>query len=99
MIECAEKDGRLCFAVSVAPRASRSEVIGEHNGALRVRLAAPPANGKANEELVRALSKFFGVPLHAVEIASGHASRQKRVCVAGVDRATFEAKLQALKIA
>ncbi len=99
MILCAEEDERLCFAVSVVPRASRSEVVGEHDGALRVRLAVPPVDGKANGELVSALAKFFDLPLRAIEIRSGHSSKRKRVCVAGVDRDAFEAKLQASKIA
>ncbi|HLE62537.1 MAG TPA: DUF167 domain-containing protein [Pyrinomonadaceae bacterium] len=83
MIECFEKDGKLLFRVHVTPRASRSEIVGEHNGALRVRLAAPPVEGAANEELVRTLASAFGLPTRTVEIVSGHSSRLKQVRVTG----------------
>lgn len=81
-----ETDGALAFAVRVVPRASRSEIVGEHDGALRVRVAAPPVEGAANEELVRLLARALGVPVRAVEITSGHASKTKVVRVAGADR-------------
>lgn len=55
MINYSEKDGTLTFNVRVVTRASRSEIVGEHDGALRVRIAAPPVEGAANEELVRLL--------------------------------------------
>ena len=70
----------------VVPRASRSEIVGEHDGALRVRVAAPPVEGAANVELVRLLSRALGVPSRAVEITSGHASKTKLVRVAGAKR-------------
>lgn len=98
MIECTEKSGAVCFAVAVVPRASRSEITGEHDGTLRVRLAAAPVDGKANEELLRTLAKFFDVPLRAVEIASGQGSKSKRISITGLDRAGFEAKLRDAKI-
>jgi uncharacterized protein (TIGR00251 family) len=50
-------EGEVVFKVQVVPRSSRSEVIGEHNGALRVKIAAPPVDGAANEELVRVLQR------------------------------------------
>ena len=84
MIEYSEKDGALTFKVQVVPRASRNEIAGEQNGALRVRIAAPPVDGAANEELVRTLALVFGVPRKAVEIISGHTARTKRVRVVGV---------------
>lgn len=88
MIAYTEKDGSLTFKVQVVPRASRSEIVGEHNGALRVRLAAPPVDGAANEELVRILARVFAVPRSAIEIKSGHSSKTKQVRVTG---ATFSA--------
>jgi len=83
MIEYSEEQGALTFKVQVVPRASRSEIVGEHNGALRVRVAAPPVDGAANEELVRTLALVFGVPRKAVEIIRGHTARTKRVRVLG----------------
>jgi uncharacterized protein (TIGR00251 family) len=79
-----EEDGALVFAVRVVPRASKTAVAGEHDGALRVRVAAPPVEGAANEELTRFLAKALGVAARDVEIASGHASKAKRVRVRGV---------------
>ncbi|HEX9919845.1 MAG TPA: DUF167 domain-containing protein [Pyrinomonadaceae bacterium] len=84
MLRCTETDGAITFAVGVVPRASRSEVVGVHDGALRVRVAAPPVEGAANEELARTLARALGVPARAVEIKSGHASKTKLVRVAGV---------------
>lgn len=85
MIRYTETDGALTFRVRVVPRASRSEVAGEHDGALRVRVAAPPVEGAANEELARLLSREFGVPARDVEIKSGHASKTKLVRVRGAN--------------
>ncbi len=84
MIDCLEKDGRLSFTVRVVPRASRSEIVGEFDGTLRVRLAAPPVEGAANEELIRMLARSFGLPRAAVEIVTGHSSRVKQVRVDGL---------------
>jgi uncharacterized protein (TIGR00251 family) len=85
MINYWEKDGSIIFRVRVVPRASRSEIVGEHDGALRVRLAAPPVEGAANEELVRLLSRSLGVSRNAIEITAGHSSRLKTVRVAGLE--------------
>ena len=68
------------------PRASRSEVVGEHNGALRVRIAAPPVDGAANDELIRTLAKTFRVPRSAVSIIGGQNGRHKRVRIELVER-------------
>jgi hypothetical protein len=86
MLRYTETAGALTFAVRVVPRASRSEIAGEHDGALRVRVAAPPVEGAANVELVRTLARALGVPSRAVEIKSGHASKTKLVSVAGATR-------------
>ena len=65
-----------CF---LQPRASRNEIIGEHDGALRIRVTAPPVDGKANQALLKFLADEFAVPLRQVRIESGRASRRKRV--------------------
>lgn len=84
------RDGRLVFRVKVVPRASRSEVIGEHNGALRVRLAAPPVDGAANDELVKILARTFKVARNAVTILRGHSSRLKQVSINGVSGSALD---------
>lgn len=86
MIDYSEKDGVLTFKVLVAPRASRSEIVGEHNGALRVRIAAPPVDGAANEELIRKLARALGVKRGAVEITAGQTSKTKQVRVTGLSK-------------
>ncbi|MDX6385212.1 MAG: uncharacterized protein QOK48_2785 [Blastocatellia bacterium] len=87
MINYSEKDRGLTFAVRIIPRASRSEIAGEYNGALRIRIAAPPVDGAANRELVRLLAKSFKLPQNAIEIVSGAGSKNKIVHVSGGDSA------------
>ena len=76
----------ILFHVRVQPRASRDTIEGEHAGALKVRLAAPPVEGRANESLRHILAERLNVPLSAVRIVSGENSRNKRVAVAGITR-------------
>ena len=83
MLKSREEGGALTFAVRVAPRASRTGAAGHHDGALKVRIAAPPAEGAANEELTRFLAKSLGLPARAVEIVGGRASKTKVVRAAG----------------
>ena len=90
MIQYSEKDRGLTFAVRIVPRASRSEIAGEYNGALRIRIAAPPVEGAANRELIRLLAKIFKLPQNAVEIVSGAGSKSKIVRLAGADSARLE---------
>ncbi len=90
LIEHQIREGRLVFRVQVVPRSSRSEVVGEHNSALRVRLAAPPVDGAANDELIHVLAKTFKVSRSAVKILSGHSSRLKQVSIEGVTESVLE---------
>jgi uncharacterized protein (TIGR00251 family) len=76
-------EGEVVFKVQVVPRSSRSEVAGEHNGALRVKIAAPPVDGAANEELVRVLAKTFDVSRSAVTIVSGQTGKVKQISIKG----------------
>lgn len=77
--------GAVRIPVRVQPRASRTELAGEHDGALRVRVAAPPVQGEANAELVKFLAKRLGVPKSAVRVVSGGTGRNKLLEVDGVD--------------
>ena len=68
----------------VQPRASKTEVVGRHGAAIKIRVKAPPVDGAANEELVRFLAKRFKVPRTAVELVSGSSSRHKQIAIEGV---------------
>ncbi|MFZ3217844.1 MAG: DUF167 domain-containing protein [Candidatus Acidiferrales bacterium] len=78
--------GGVSFHVRVQPRSSREEIAGEHAGALKIRLTAPPVDDRANLALVRLLADRLNVPLAAVRIVSGEKGRSKRVAVSGVTR-------------
>ena len=71
--------GGWVLAVLVQPGASRSEVAGEHDGRLRIRLAAPAVEGRANAALLALLAKRLGLPKASVGIVRGEASRRKQV--------------------
>jgi uncharacterized protein len=74
----------VSFSVRVQPRASRTAILGEFGGALKIAVAAPPVEGKANEALIRFFAELFEVPRSAVEIVGGRASRNKVVRVSGM---------------
>ena len=93
--EISERDGAITFSVRVAPRASRNAIEGPHAGALKVRLTAPPLDGRANDALRRLLADRLNVPISAVRIVSGEKSRTKRVAVSGVSRAQVAAIFEA----
>jgi uncharacterized protein len=86
-----EVPGALELAVLVQPRASRTRVVGEHDGLLKIQLAAPPVDGEANAALLEFLAKRLGVPRRQVSLVAGDAARRKRVRVEGLGAAQAEA--------
>jgi len=82
-------DGSMVLALHVQPGAKKTEFAGLHGGALKIRLAAPPVDGKANAALIAFVAKACGVPKAAVELVSGETSRSKRVRVRGADGAAL----------
>jgi uncharacterized protein len=82
--------------VHVAARAGRDEIRGRHGDALRVRVQAPPVNGRANEAVRSLLGAAFGVPDARVELVSGDRSRLKRFRLHGLARAAAEHRLEEL---
>ena len=76
-----EGDGGVFVRVHVQPRASRSEVVGLHGDALKVRLRAPPVDGAANDELIRFMAESLGIRPENVTLVSGATSRAKRLFV------------------
>ncbi len=89
MIQFTEKDGNLIFNVCVVPRASKSEIVGDLDGALKIRIASPPVDGAANAELIKVLSKKLNVAKNAVEIVGGQTSKQKQIRISGINHADF----------
>lgn len=76
-------DGAV-FRIRVVPRASRSEAAGIQGDALRLRITAPPVEGKANDECIRLLAEILGVKRTQVTIVAGHTARTKTVAVEGI---------------
>ena len=97
MIRYSEKDGVVTFTVRVVPRASRSEIAGEYEGSLRVRVAAPPVKGAANDELIRTIARAFGVRRSDVLITSGKLSKTKKVRVRGIEPESLQKLVAPLK--
>ena len=81
---CREKGERLTITVHVQPRARKSEIVGVHGDVLKVKVAAPPVDGAANDELILLFSKFFGIARSRVQIFRGGTSRHKVIEVSGV---------------
>jgi uncharacterized protein (TIGR00251 family) len=94
MVKLSAATNSITFAVRVQPRASRSEVAGELDGALKIRLAATPVNGEANEELIHFLAKLFDVPRRQVSILSGLTSKNKLIRIEGLTAVEGEKVLQ-----
>ena len=84
----------IVLRIHVQPGAGRSAVVGRHGDALKVRVAAPPVGGRANEAARHLLSDAFGVPGTDVELASGQSSRSKRFRLKGVDAEEAEKRLR-----
>lgn len=74
----------------VIPRASRSEIVGEHDGSLKVKLASPPVDGAANAELIKLFAKKFDVSRGDVEIVSGETSKNKRIKINNLSKSKFD---------
>ena len=85
--------GGVLLRLQVQPRASRTEVVGLHGDAIKVRLAAPPVDGAANDELIRFLAKALDIPRGAVRLVSGASGRRKQMQVDEVDVPTAMARL------
>lgn len=73
----------VTLTLHIQPGAKRSEIAGLHGEALKIRLAAPPVEGRANEALLKFVAELFGVPARQVELKQGAQSRHKVVAVTG----------------
>ena len=76
--------GRCLVDVLVQPGAARDELVGPHGDALKLKVKAPPAGGRANEAVESLMAELLGVPARAVVVVAGKSSRRKRIAVAQV---------------
>jgi uncharacterized protein (TIGR00251 family) len=93
MLDLKEKDGAVTLRIRVQPRARRNEIIGEHAGALKLKIAAPPVDGKANEECRHFLARLLAVNARSIEIVTGESSREKIVRIHSTDSRRVAAAL------
>lgn len=84
------------IAIHVQPGAKRSEVVGRHGDAWKLRVASPPVDGKANDAVVSLLSDVLAVAKRDVTILHGHTGRRKLVEISGLSPADVEARLAAI---
>lgn len=90
-----ETPGSVVLSLHVQPGARKTEICGTYGEALKIRLAAPPVDGKANDCLVEFFARLLEVPRAQIELMSGAASRQKRIRVSGVKPQAVERLLAA----
>jgi len=84
----------VVLTLHIQPGAKKTEVVGLHGKALKIRLAEPPVDGKANAGLINFLASCLGVPKRQVDIIGGTSSRAKQVRIAGVAAEFVRLKLQ-----
>jgi uncharacterized protein len=77
------QDETIILTLHIQPGAKRSEIVGLHGDALKIKLAAPPVEGRANEALMKFIAELFDVPLRNVELKQGEQSRRKVVAIVG----------------
>jgi len=86
MLPIQETNDGVVFHIRVLPRSSRCEVVGVQDNALKVKITAPPVEGKANAECVRFLSDVLGVRKNRITIKAGQKSKNKTVSIAGITK-------------
>lgn len=95
MIRFTAQNDAITFTVRAQPRAPKSAVVGEVEGSLKIKLAAPPIDGAANEELIRFLANFFDVPRRDIRLLSGATAKTKILQISGLASEQFESLLAA----
>ena len=95
MLNVKEDKDSVTITVRVIPRSSVSEIVGEYDGAVKVRLTSPPVEGAANAELIKLFSKKLDVPKSSIAIVSGETSKTKRLRVSGVTSAKLRSAVAA----
>ncbi|HUY02923.1 MAG TPA: DUF167 domain-containing protein [Rhodocyclaceae bacterium] len=87
--------GDVVLSLHIQPGAKKTELAGMHGAALKIRLAAPPVDGRANDCLIAYLADRLDVAKRRIALVSGASSREKRVRISGIDAASARARLAA----
>jgi uncharacterized protein len=93
MMKILEKGNIVHFILQVVPRASQSELTSFQDGVIKLRISAPPVDGKANKECVRVLANFLGIKRSQVTILSGNKSRTKKIAIENANVEEISARL------
>jgi uncharacterized protein (TIGR00251 family) len=89
-----ESKGMVTLTIKIVPRARKNQIAGIEGDALKIRLNAPPVEGKANDALVEFLAKTLGIARAQIEIVAGHTARRKIVRVRGISAREVEARMK-----
>jgi len=79
-------ENSLNIRVQIQPRSSKDQIIGLHNGRLKIKISAPPVDGKANQNLIEFIAKALGVSKSKIEIVKGRSSKLKTLRISGIDQ-------------
>lgn len=96
MIAIAERSGGVVISIRAQPNARKTAVLGEHGGALKVAVAAPPEDGRANAAIVELLRDYFGLKRSQIELIGGLTNRNKTVLIRGLSANDVAQKLATL---
>ncbi|KHF25534.1 DUF167 family protein [Solemya velum gill symbiont] len=88
------KDNKLFLRLKILPRSKGNEYAGPHGDQFKVKILAPPVDGKANSHLIKMLAKDFGVTRNAVTLVKGESSRDKLVCIDSPTRMPIDLEMQ-----
>ncbi|MBN2568515.1 MAG: YggU family protein [Deltaproteobacteria bacterium] len=91
MISIKETEEGAVFHVRVLPRASRCEIVGIQGDALKIKITAPPVDGKANDECIKFLSDRLGIKKARISIIAGQASKNKKIAISGATERDMKA--------
>ena len=80
--------------MQIQPRSSKDQIVGLHNGRLKIKISAPPVDGKANQALIEFIAKALGVSKSKVEIVKGHSSKLKTLQISGINQKYYHSFLK-----
>lgn len=83
----------MIISLHVLPNAPKSQIVGEHNGSLKIKIKAPPVDGKANDAIVAFFSDFLDLAKSKIEILKGDKSKEKALIIYGVPLEQIQAKV------